>query len=515
MPGAPPGTTPAYLSPGPHQLNYYRQYPGVMHMASGDARGTGRIAAAAVAAAAAGIGGGGVPPDEAPPLPYPSPMQAAASGQQHLPKESILESLLAARSERLSAASLEAEEAATAAAVAALGSAPMQSTDHETGTGSLSKNSSGSGSGANRSTKQQQGAKHGATGRATTGVGLGKGVAKRVPEGAMPKAGGVAGGFLQQAAPLVPNSPLRRADAVGAGMVGLEGPAIVAASGGAAATAAATAMHLSGLHGGFPADIHHMMGAGIGGMTPQHHHPSVGNVPSAGNGSPAMHYIAAAGALPPPPRTALSSAVNLAQSPQASTSARSMNFVNHDAVDEKMRQQEKKLQKRAANRKSAQLSRKRKKALIEELRYENQDLQRHEDILEVIPDPVFAFDIANGKVWFASASAAAQFGRSLDDLTSACFFDLMTDDCSKRLRVLIDTAAKDVSETSSALLHEVRTHPQIQYAALHWPLNLNLLFFTSRAAEFASYFWHPAYVMAVAVACCLSDSKEAAYFYFY
>ncbi|CAN0513701.1 unnamed protein product, partial [Ectocarpus sp. 12 AP-2014] len=106
----------------------------------------------------------------------------------------------------------------------------------------------------------------------------------------------------------------------------------------------------------------------------------------------------------------------------------------------------------AANRKSAQLSRKRKKALIEELRYENQDLQRHEDILEVIPDPVFAFDTANGRVWFASTSASAQFGLSVEDLTSACFFDLMTEDCSKRLRVLIDTAAKDVSETNSSLL---------------------------------------------------------------
>lgn len=132
-----------------------------------------------------------------------------------------------------------------------------------------------------------------------------------------------------------------------------------------------------------------------------------------------------------------------------------MGFASHDAFEEHMRQQEKKLQKRAANRRSAQLSRKRKKALIEELKYENLDLQRHEDILEVIPDPVFAFDTANGGVWFASNSASAQFGLSIEDLTSSNFFDLMTEDCAKRLRVLIETASKGMSESGSALLPEV------------------------------------------------------------
>lgn len=159
-----------------------------------------------------------------------------------------------------------------------------------------------------------------------------------------------------------------------------------------------------------------------------------------------MRYVKSMGGLPPP--ASPSHAVHQQQS-------QSMRYAGHDAFDEQVRQQEKKLQKRAANRKSAQLSRKRKKALIEELRYENQDLQRHEDILEVIPDPVFAFDTSDGRVWFASTSASAQFGLAVQELTSACFFDLMTEDCSKRLRVLIETALKDVSETNSALLHEV------------------------------------------------------------
>ena len=164
-----------------------------------------------------------------------------------------------------------------------------------------------------------------------------------------------------------------------------------------------------------------------------------------------MSYMKSVGALLPPPPPS--------QAAQQQSQSQSLGYAGHDAFDEQLRQQEKKLQKRAANRKSAQLSRKRKKALIEELRYENLDLQRHEDILEVIPDPVFAFDTSDGRVWFASTSASAQFGLPVQELTSACFFDLMTDDCSKRLRVLIETAAKDVSETNSALLHEVSFEP--------------------------------------------------------
>ncbi|CAM9378978.1 unnamed protein product, partial [Scytosiphon promiscuus] len=340
-----PAPAPGYLAaPGPHGLGYYRQRP--LHQRR-----------------------------HRPPPP-----------QQ--PKESILESLLAARSERLSAASMEAEEASLPKSgenggPSASPHAP-KGRQHDGGVhhpkAMSDRNSSSGGGGVD--TPKKTGGNHEAQ-AVKGGAGGGGGGA-----GAKKKAnGGCAATDSPRSATTSPQANV----------------------------SAAVAMHLTGLPqgGGFP------------GMS--------GGLPHLGlhHGIGTMRGVGGLRGMPPPTAVTVPPA---AGGPQ-----------------------EKKLQKRAANRKSAQLSRKRKKALIEELRYENQDLQRHEDILEVIPDPVFAFDTTNGRVWFASTSASAQFGLSVEDLTSACFFDLMTEDCSKRLKVLIDTAAKDVSETNSALLHERMT----------------------------------------------------------
>lgn len=388
----PPGAgTPAYLPPGSHQLGYYRQYPGIVHMPGGENRGQ-PIA-----------GAGGAAPEAAPPPPHASPTAAAH------PKESILESLLAARSERLSATSAEAEEAAAAA------------TQHGAGGGTSSSPAEGA---AARTPKDAQ-----ETAEKSEGAAEAQKSESKPPAAAAAGATGAgAGGFHKQP----PGVSTPRPVAGG----GQAASATSAAGGAGAAGPAVTAMHLTGLRGGFPADMHGMGAmAGIAPTLPM-------AVPPAGGGP--MQYLPSA-ALPPP-----------SQSPAISSAGpHPAGFPSDEAYEEHVRQQEKKLQKRAANRKSAQLSRKRKKALIEELRYENQDLQRHEDILAVIPDPVFAFDTADGRVWFASNSASSQFGLPVQDLTSACFYDLMTEDCSKRLRVLIDTASKDASETNSALLPEV------------------------------------------------------------
>ncbi|CAN0304346.1 unnamed protein product, partial [Hapterophycus canaliculatus] len=420
-----PAPAPGYLAaPGPHGLGYYRQFtPGMMHMAAGATAGAGGDPAGGetlAAAMAAGGVGPCIPPEKAPPPSSSSGSGGAGGltptgegvggGQQ--PKESILESLLAARSERLSAASMEAEEA----------SLPKGA---ENGGSSASPH-------ASKSRQQDGGVHHPKTMSERSGSGA----------DAPKKTGG---------------SHEAQADKAGAGGGGggaKRAHNVCAATATPGNVSAAVAMHLSGLPqgGGFPGmgggiphlGLHHGIGTmravgGLRGMPP----PTAVTVPPAAGGPVAMQqYMASAAAA-------------AAAAGQQQQTALGFPGSGHDsALEEQARQQEKKLQKRAANRKSAQLSRKRKKALIEELRYENQDLQRHEDILEVIPDPVFAFDTSNGRVWFASTSASAQFGLSVEDLTSACFFDLMTEDCSKRLKVLIDTAAKDVSETNSALLHE-------------------------------------------------------------
>lgn len=402
---AAPGAA-SYLAPTP-QLGYYRHYPGMMHMAGGgtDSR--------AEQGATSG-GAGGTPPEAAPPPPHASPTTSTH------PKESILGSLLAARSERqLSAASAEAEEASTAKEAEDTPTSPAM--------------------GVPASSKRH--------GSITSSGFLDDDTSGDARSEAKPAAGT---GTAHRHHPLVVDSPRNSAGrgASAGGVVGRSGASSKSAT---ASTAAATAMHLSGLRVGYPAEMRGMGGL-MPGMAPPPRHAGVNVAPAgtpgvlppvAPSSMKAMQCIAAA-PLPPPQQVA------------SVRPSQSLGFASHDVLEDHVRQQEKKLQKRAANRKSAQLSRKRKKALIEELRYENQDLQRHEDILEVIPDPVFAFDTATGRVWFASNSASAQFGLSVEDLTSACFFDLMTDDCSKRLKVLIDTAAKEVSEVNSSLLHEVR-----------------------------------------------------------
>ncbi|CAM9663307.1 unnamed protein product, partial [Sphacelaria rigidula] len=390
-----------YLAAGP-QLGYYgHQYPGMMqHIASmGGSESSQHLSNAAKA------------PEPAPPpaltsstSPLNQPQKKQQKrGEQQQPKESILSSLLAARSERLAAAVEDGEssQGAADAAAAAAGS--------QTGSGMLRR-----------------------LGDAAADTSETKGpVASPVPPTTLGKA------HLQE--PTMASSPHAgpeptpgSAGASGTGTGGLGATA-------AAAFSAATAMHLTGMRGQFapaPAFHQHPMG-GMSGASPPL--PTAMAMQGGPHGGPAQ--------APVPPGSVMATA----PPPQ------SMAFSSHDAFEEHMRQQEKKLQKRAANRKSAQLSRKRKKALIEDLKYENQDLQRHEDILEVIPDPVFAFDTASGGVWFASNSASAQVGLSVEDLTSACFFDLMTEDCSKRLRVLIEHASKDMSETGSSVLHERMT----------------------------------------------------------
>lgn len=451
--GPPPGVT--YLNPAPPQLSYYRQYPGMMHMAgAGSGAGVGGEQGRGKVAGAASAGVGGPPPEEAPPPPQASPTAAAAAsatvatsatttttppgggggGGGH-PKESILESLLAARSERLSAASAsaDAEDAAAAAAAATHGA------DGANPPPSPSRSSSSLfGSSSTAATRAHLGGQF--SGGAASKSELDSDAADVKPRmKPVRHVGPGASGTVHQPPSSSANAASR--------LVGVKSPHHNINNN--AATAAA-ALHVSSLRGGFPGGMH-----GIGSMRAMAPPlPAVAASSNCGGGGgggagPSMRYMKSMGGLPPPPPPS--------QAPvhQQQQQSQSLGYAGHDAFDEQVRQQEKKLQKRAANRKSAQLSRKRKKALIEELRYENQDLQRHEDILEVIPDPVFAFNTCDGRVWFASTSASAQFGLPVQELNSACFFDLMTDDCSKRLRVLIETALKDVSETNSALLHEV------------------------------------------------------------
>lgn len=93
---------------------------------------------------------------------------------------------------------------------------------------------------------------------------------------------------------------------------------------------------------------------------------------------------------------------------------------------------DKKHLKRAANRRSAQLSRKRKKQFIEELKEENDELRRKEAILRSIPDLIVVFDSA-GKLWFVSHSVNRFLDFSPTELQGSSFWERL---CPESVRLL-------------------------------------------------------------------------------
>ena len=95
--------------------------------------------------------------------------------------------------------------------------------------------------------------------------------------------------------------------------------------------------------------------------------------------------------------------------------------------------EDKKLAKRAANRRSAQLSRKRKKLFIEELKEENDDLRKKEQILRSIPDLIVVFD-SGGKLWFVSHSVSRFLDFSPSELEGSSFWDRLCDDSVRLLK---------------------------------------------------------------------------------
>jgi PAS domain S-box-containing protein len=89
--------------------------------------------------------------------------------------------------------------------------------------------------------------------------------------------------------------------------------------------------------------------------------------------------------------------------------------------------------KRVANRRSAQLSRKRKKEYMDELQEENNDLRRKDQILRAIPDLIVVFDSA-GKIWFVSESVSMFLGMPANELEGTSFWERLCDDSVRLLK---------------------------------------------------------------------------------
>ena len=114
--------------------------------------------------------------------------------------------------------------------------------------------------------------------------------------------------------------------------------------------------------------------------------------------------------------------------------------------------EDKKLQKRAANRRSAQLSRKRKKQFIEELKDENDELRRKEQILRSIPDLIVVFD-STGKLWFVSQSVSRFMSMTAKELEGSSFWDRLCEDSVRLLKAaFMDSLAARTDHSDTAPL---------------------------------------------------------------
>jgi PAS domain S-box-containing protein len=114
--------------------------------------------------------------------------------------------------------------------------------------------------------------------------------------------------------------------------------------------------------------------------------------------------------------------------------------------------EDRKLQKRAANRRSAQLSRKRRKQFMEELKEENDTLRRKEQILRSIPDLIVVFDSA-GKLWFVSESVSRFIKFQSKELEGSSIWDRLCEDSVRLLKAAFmdSMAARDSGSDTAPL----------------------------------------------------------------
>jgi len=162
-----------------------------------------------------------------------------------------------------------------------------------------------------------------------------------------------------------------------------------------------------------------------------------------------------ASTMPPPPPAAL---LNMKpQQPQSQQQQQSSHAAIAPQPDDQDRDfvgqlEDRKVQKRAANRRSAQQSRKRKKLFIEELKDENDGLRRKEQILKSIPDLIVVFD-SSGKLWFVSESVSRFLDFSAGELEGSSFWDRLCDDSVRLLKAaFMDSLAARQPDSDTAAL---------------------------------------------------------------
>jgi PAS domain-containing protein len=87
-------------------------------------------------------------------------------------------------------------------------------------------------------------------------------------------------------------------------------------------------------------------------------------------------------------------------------------------IEDIQRKEQKLIQKRAANRKTAAASRSRKQQLIDELISSNAELRRQALVLSYLPDACMAIDVT-GKIMFCSPQVQRILGYKIEEMEGA------------------------------------------------------------------------------------------------
>lgn len=116
--------------------------------------------------------------------------------------------------------------------------------------------------------------------------------------------------------------------------------------------------------------------------------------------------------------------------PSKSSKAASKQPPIYDIISE---WEDKKHAKRAANRLSAHLSRKRKKVFMDDLKDENSELRRKEQILRSIPDLIVVFD-SSGLISFVSHAVTRFMNYTAEELEETSFWDKLTEESVRLIK---------------------------------------------------------------------------------
>ena len=135
-------------------------------------------------------------------------------------------------------------------------------------------------------------------------------------------------------------------------------------------------------------------------------------------------------AMPPPPSKLVPSLTLSGGNTKKSKKKKGSSPPIEDIITE---WEDKKQAKRAANRLSAHLSRKRKKMFIEELKEENVELRRKELILRSIPDLIVVFD-SSGCISFVSHSVTRFLDYKVEELENTSFWEHLTEESMRLIK---------------------------------------------------------------------------------